>query len=47
MKKKMTMREKLSRSLCDKRDLDRKALKIQRCLKEIEELLNKNCPPCK
>lgn len=47
LKRKPTMREKLSRCLCDKRELDRKALKIQKCLKEVEELLNKSCQPCK
>ena len=46
MKRRMTLQEQLSRCLCDKRDLDRKALKIRKCLKEVEELLNKGCSPC-
>ena len=46
MKRRMTLQEKLSRCLCDKRDLDRKAPKIRKCLKEVEELLNKGCSPC-
>lgn len=43
----MTMQEKLSRCFCDKRELDRKALKIHKCLKEVEELLNKSGQPCR
>ena len=47
MKRNMSLQEKLSRCFCDKRDLNRKALKIQKCLKEVEELLNKTSPSCK
>ncbi len=46
MRRKMTLQEKLSCCLCDKQDLNRKALKIQKCLKEVAELLDKGCSPC-
>ncbi len=37
----MTLQEKLSRAFCDKRGLDRKAMKIKRSLDEIQKLFEK------
>lgn len=41
MKRKQSFRDKLSRSLCDKRDLNRKALRIKKSFDEVNELLDK------
>lgn len=41
MKRKMTMQEKLSRMFCDKRSLNKKALKIKRSLDEIQRFFEK------
>ena len=41
MKRRMSFQEQLSRICCDKKNLDRKALKVQKSLKEIQELLDK------
>lgn len=41
MKRKMSLQEKLSRALCDKRNLNRKALKIKKSLDEVNGILDK------
>ena len=43
MGRKLTLKEKLSRSFCGRRELDRKVLKLKRCLDEIQSLLDKCC----
>ncbi len=42
MKRRPGLREKLSRALCDKRELNRKVLRIKRSLDEISALLDKS-----
>ncbi len=43
MGRKLTWKEKLSRSFCGRRELDKKAMKLKRCLDEIQDVLNKCC----